>query len=62
MIAIKKVYWKTTYYENCPGCRIEETNIRIPYKDLFFVWIVAFTTFLLVSSLFPYLYFLISND
>ncbi|KAI3952596.1 hypothetical protein MKW98_015825 [Papaver atlanticum] len=56
--------WKTKYYENCPGCRIDirkETNLGIPYKDLFLVWVVAFTTFLPVSSLFPYLYFLVRD-
>ncbi|MCL7032138.1 hypothetical protein MKW94_012101 [Papaver nudicaule] len=55
---------KTEYYENCPGCRIntsKETNFGIPYKDLFYIWIVALTTFLPVSSLYPYLYFLVSN-
>ncbi|RZC71832.1 hypothetical protein C5167_035022 [Papaver somniferum] len=56
--------WKTKYYENCPGCRIDtrkETDLGIPYKDLLFIWIVALTTFLPISSLFPYIYFLIRD-
>ncbi|KAI3951963.1 hypothetical protein MKW92_010471 [Papaver armeniacum] len=52
------------YYENCPGCkvdRLKETKLRIPYKKLSFIWIVVLCTALPISSLFPFLYFMVSN-
>ncbi|WCJ28672.1 zinc induced facilitator-like 1 [Euphorbia peplus] len=52
------------YCENCPGCKIDlfkETNRGIPYKYLFYVWIVVLCAALPISSLFPFLYFMIKD-
>ncbi|KAI3834477.1 hypothetical protein MKX03_012871 [Papaver bracteatum] len=52
------------YYENCPGCKVDqlkETKIGIPYKELSFIWIVVLCTALPISSLFPFLYFMIRD-
>lgn len=54
----------TTYYENCPGCQIDlskETNPRIPFKLLFYVWVIVLCAALPISSLFPFLYFMIRD-
>ncbi|XP_026414233.1 protein ZINC INDUCED FACILITATOR-LIKE 1-like [Papaver somniferum] len=52
------------YYENCPGCKVDyrkDTQTGIPYKEFFFVWIVVLGTALPISSLFPFLYFMIRD-
>ncbi|XP_058108923.1 protein ZINC INDUCED FACILITATOR-LIKE 1-like [Magnolia sinica] len=52
------------YYENCPGCkldRINETRTGIPLKEFIYVWIAALCSSLPVSSLFPFLYFMIRD-
>ncbi|KAI3908061.1 hypothetical protein MKW98_003706 [Papaver atlanticum] len=52
------------YYENCPGCkvdRLKETKLGIPYKELSFIWIVVLCTALPISSLFPFLYFMLRD-
>ncbi|TXG57792.1 hypothetical protein EZV62_015621 [Acer yangbiense] len=51
-------------YENCPGCKIEllnDTNPSIPFKLFFSVWIVVLASALPISSLFPFLYFMIRD-
>ncbi|KAF9592744.1 hypothetical protein IFM89_017314 [Coptis chinensis] len=55
---------KVVYYENCPGCQLDkrkETQTGIPIKDFFFVWIVAFSNSLPISSLFPFIYFMVRD-
>ncbi|RWR75923.1 putative peptide/nitrate transporter isoform X3 [Cinnamomum micranthum f. kanehirae] len=52
------------YYENCPGCRqdrIKENKPGIPFKAFFFVWAVQLCTALPISSLFPFVYFMIRD-
>ncbi|MCL7043311.1 hypothetical protein MKW94_006912, partial [Papaver nudicaule] len=52
------------YYDDCPGCRIDhrkETNLGAPYKELVYIWIVALCAGLPISSLYPYLYFLVRD-
>ncbi|KAI3876972.1 hypothetical protein MKW92_036752 [Papaver armeniacum] len=52
------------YYEDCPGCRIDhrkDTNLGAPYKELVYIWIVALCAGLPISSLYPYLYFLVRD-
>ncbi|XP_025014586.1 protein ZINC INDUCED FACILITATOR-LIKE 1 isoform X2 [Ricinus communis] len=52
------------YYENCPGCQLDlfkQTNPAIPVKHLFYVWIVVLCAALPISSLFPFLYFMIRD-
>lgn len=50
--------------EDCPGCEIErlkETNRGVPYKLFFYVWIIVLCAALPISSLFPFLYFMIRD-
>ncbi|KAL4607263.1 hypothetical protein ACB092_09G160200 [Castanea dentata] len=55
---------KVEYYENCPGCKIDklkESSHGLPYKHLFFLFIVVLAAALPISSLFPFLYFMIRD-
>lgn len=52
------------YYEDCPGCKINKqksSNPRIPLNHLFFLWVVTLCAALPISSLFPFLYFMIRD-
>ncbi|KAI3849390.1 hypothetical protein MKX03_002555 [Papaver bracteatum] len=52
------------YYDNCSGCKDEyrkDTQTGIPFKIFFYIWIATLGTVLPVSSIYPYLYFLISD-
>uniref|UniRef100_A0ACD5Y4I1 Uncharacterized protein n=1 Tax=Avena sativa TaxID=4498 RepID=A0ACD5Y4I1_AVESA len=53
-----------TYYDGCPGCAIErrkESSTGIPYRELSFVGITTFVSSLPITSLFPFLYFMIQD-
>ncbi|XP_038977826.1 probable peptide/nitrate transporter At3g43790 isoform X2 [Phoenix dactylifera] len=55
---------KKVYYENCPGCkqdRRNEVHLGIPYKEFFYIWVVTLCSALPISSLFPFLYFMIRD-
>ncbi|KAG6472160.1 hypothetical protein ZIOFF_069617 [Zingiber officinale] len=55
---------KVYFFDDCPGCkqdRKKESNPGIPYKEFFYVWIVTLCTALPISSLFPFLYFMIRD-
>ncbi|XP_010514733.1 PREDICTED: probable peptide/nitrate transporter At3g43790 [Camelina sativa] len=50
--------------EDCPGCIIDRTKQHqqgVPYLHLSFIWLVSLCTALPISSLFPYLYFMIKD-
>ncbi|KAL6905685.1 hypothetical protein ACP4OV_003286 [Aristida adscensionis] len=52
------------YVDGCPGCDMErkkESNKGVPYKELFFVAITTIASSLPISSLFPFLYFMIED-
>ncbi|CAL9108919.1 unnamed protein product [Musa acuminata var. zebrina] len=52
------------YHENCPGCkqdRKNEVHRGVPYGEFFFIWIVTLCSALPISSLFPFLYFMIRD-
>eukprot|EP00261_Vitis_vinifera_P038870 XP_019080113.1 PREDICTED: protein ZINC INDUCED FACILITATOR-LIKE 1 isoform X3 [Vitis vinifera] len=60
----REVLLKKVYHEGCPGCRVEhlkDTQRGLPVRQLFFVWIVVLCNALPISSLFPYLYFMIRD-
>ncbi|XP_059594974.1 protein ZINC INDUCED FACILITATOR 1 isoform X4 [Vitis vinifera] len=51
-------------HENCPGCKIDrlkQADTGVPVKHLFYVWIVVLAAALPISSLFPFLYFMIRD-
>ncbi|XP_077245736.1 protein ZINC INDUCED FACILITATOR-LIKE 1-like isoform X2 [Tasmannia lanceolata] len=55
---------KKVYYEDCPGCKQDQRNEMhrgIPIKEFFFIWIVVLCNSLPISSLFPFLYFMIRD-
>lgn len=52
------------YYESCQACRQERINQQgqgIPFKNFLFVWTASLCTALPVSSLYPFLYFMIRD-
>nr|GMC90227.1 protein ZINC INDUCED FACILITATOR-LIKE 1-like isoform X1 [Ipomoea batatas] len=51
-------------WEFCAGCNIERmkrSNAGIPFKHLFFVGVITLCAALPISSLFPFLYFMIKD-
>ncbi|CAA7392987.1 unnamed protein product [Spirodela intermedia] len=52
------------YHADCPGCKVDRwkaTNEGIPFRELFYVWLVTLCTALPISSLFPFLYFMVRD-
>ncbi|RZC79145.1 hypothetical protein C5167_003382 [Papaver somniferum] len=61
---LSKTEKDVVYYVSCPGCKIDDRkakNLGIPYKELVYIWIVVLSPVLPISSLFPYLYFLVRD-
>ncbi|GLT75353.1 hypothetical protein SLA2020_470840 [Shorea laevis] len=55
---------KKGYHENCPGCKVDqlkEMKTGLPIRELVSIWIVVLCTTLPISSLFPFLYFMIKD-
>ncbi|XP_039802560.1 protein ZINC INDUCED FACILITATOR-LIKE 1-like [Panicum virgatum] len=55
---------QTAWVEGCPGCAVDRrkaANPGIPYGSFIYVWIVTLCTALPISSLFPFLYFMIRD-
>ncbi|EPS69109.1 hypothetical protein M569_05658, partial [Genlisea aurea] len=52
------------YFDGCPGCKVDQqkhTQKGIPFKQVFIVWVIVLATALTISSLFPFLYFMIRD-
>ncbi|XP_060218279.1 protein ZINC INDUCED FACILITATOR-LIKE 1-like isoform X1 [Lycium barbarum] len=52
------------YYENCPGCKVDlgkSGQTGLPIKELLTIWVVMLSAALPISSLFPFLYFMIKD-
>ncbi|XP_076955297.1 protein ZINC INDUCED FACILITATOR-LIKE 1-like isoform X2 [Bidens hawaiensis] len=52
------------YHENCPGCKVDrdkQMQTGFPYKQLVFIWVVVLCVALPISSLFPFLYFMVKD-
>ncbi|KAF3441419.1 hypothetical protein FNV43_RR15333 [Rhamnella rubrinervis] len=50
--------------ENCPGCKIDklkDSNHGLPFKHLFYVFLIVLSAALPISALFPFLYFMIRD-
>ncbi|KAK9912313.1 hypothetical protein M0R45_036181 [Rubus argutus] len=55
---------KKVYYENCPGCKVEEEKALqrgTPVRKLVAIWMIVLSASLPISSLFPFLYFMIRD-
>ncbi|WOH16228.1 hypothetical protein DCAR_0935777 [Daucus carota subsp. sativus] len=60
----KETLLKKDYYENCSGCKVEQYKAAqrgLPVKQLFVIWIIVLATVLPISSLFPFLYFMVRD-
>ncbi|XP_045802379.1 protein ZINC INDUCED FACILITATOR-LIKE 1-like [Trifolium pratense] len=54
---------KKQYYKDCPGCKVEqenELNQGLSILKLFIIWMVVLSSSLPITSLFPFLYFMVS--
>ncbi|XP_028803352.1 protein ZINC INDUCED FACILITATOR 1-like isoform X3 [Neltuma alba] len=55
---------KKHYYENCPGCKVDrakEMTQGVPVKHLINIWLITLCSSLPISSLFPFLYFMVRD-
>ncbi|KAK9067467.1 hypothetical protein SSX86_014796 [Deinandra increscens subsp. villosa] len=55
---------KPVYHENCPGCKVDRQKriqTGLPIKELVFIWIIVLCVTLPISSLFPFLYFMVRD-
>ncbi|GJM88078.1 hypothetical protein PR202_ga04102 [Eleusine coracana subsp. coracana] len=55
---------KKEYHPDCPGCAYDQKKgvLRgMPYKEFLYVWMICLTAALPISSLFPFLYFMIRD-
>ncbi|KAK7256928.1 hypothetical protein RIF29_30530 [Crotalaria pallida] len=55
---------KSKYCDNCPGCKVDqakELNQGLSILNLFIIWMVVLCAALPVSSLFPFLYFMVRD-
>ncbi|XP_050882511.1 protein ZINC INDUCED FACILITATOR-LIKE 1 isoform X6 [Lathyrus oleraceus] len=61
---VRDALLKKNYYENCPGCKVDKAKdlkTDVSFRNLFNIWTVVICSSLPVSSLFPYLYFMIRD-
>ncbi|XP_065869573.1 protein ZINC INDUCED FACILITATOR-LIKE 1 [Euphorbia lathyris] len=52
------------FYDNCPGCkvdRLKQSTTGLPIRQLLSIWIIVLCTALPISSLFPFLYFMVRD-
>ncbi|KAL1553895.1 protein ZINC INDUCED FACILITATOR-LIKE 1-like isoform X2 [Salvia divinorum] len=55
---------KRDYHESCAACKIEQmkdSDAGIPFKLLILVWVITLAAALPISSLFPFLYFMVRD-
>nr|XP_043639296.1 probable peptide/nitrate transporter At3g43790 [Erigeron canadensis] len=48
----------------CPGCKIDQLKQQqtgVPYKHLSYIWLVSLCTALPISSLYPFIYFMVRD-
>ncbi|KAL2514727.1 Protein ZINC INDUCED FACILITATOR-LIKE 1 [Forsythia ovata] len=52
------------YYEKCPGCKVDrekEMHQGLPIKQFLMLWIIVLSSALTISSLFPFIYFMVRD-
>lgn len=57
-------FLKKVYYEGCSGCMVEQMKERqrgLPIKQLITIWTVVLCVGLPISSLFPFLYYMVRD-
>ncbi|KNA21820.1 hypothetical protein SOVF_040050 isoform A [Spinacia oleracea] len=53
-----------TYNEDCPGCKVDKRkreNPNLPWLHFFFIWIITLCASLPISSIFPFLYYMVRD-
>ncbi|XP_074383524.1 protein ZINC INDUCED FACILITATOR-LIKE 1-like [Apium graveolens] len=61
---VKETLLEKDYFEGCPGCKLDKQKVLqrgVPYKELFIIWVVLLASALPISSLFPFLYFMVRD-
>ncbi|KAE9620865.1 hypothetical protein Lal_00019216 [Lupinus albus] len=61
---IREALLKNKYHENCPGCKVDkakELNQNLSILNLGIIWMVVLSASLPISSLFPFLYFMVRD-
>ncbi|WCJ19140.1 zinc induced facilitator-like 1 [Euphorbia peplus] len=52
------------FYEDCPGCKVDklkQSRTGLPIREFLSIWIIVLCTALPISSLFPFLYFMVRD-
>ncbi|XP_024018074.1 protein ZINC INDUCED FACILITATOR-LIKE 1 [Morus notabilis] len=55
---------RNEYFSDCPGCKVEQhkdLQRGFPIKDIIRIWIIVLANALPISSLFPFIYFMIRD-
>ncbi|KAH1217383.1 Protein ZINC INDUCED FACILITATOR-LIKE 1 [Glycine max] len=63
---VKQPLLERKYYKDCPGCKVDQAKELsegkgVPVKNLFIMWMVVLCAALPISSLFPFLYFMVRD-
>ncbi|KAF1884818.1 hypothetical protein Lal_00028705 [Lupinus albus] len=61
---IREPLLKNKYYDNCPGCKVDqakEQNQSLSILNLAIIWMLVLSASLPISSLFPFLYFMVRD-
>ncbi|WCJ19198.1 zinc induced facilitator-like 1 [Euphorbia peplus] len=61
---LREPFLNKVYYDDCPGCKVDlskESRTGIPIRELVSIWIVVLSSALPISSLFPFLYFMVRD-
>ncbi|KAK4414266.1 protein ZINC INDUCED FACILITATOR 1 [Sesamum alatum] len=61
---VESLLRKDYYVEGCPGCKVDQlkqTSRGLPIKQVLVIWVIVLSTALTISSLFPFLYFMIRD-
>ncbi|KAI3776812.1 hypothetical protein L1987_46602 [Smallanthus sonchifolius] len=61
---LKDALLEQVYHENCPGCKVDRDKRMqngLPIKELIFIWVIVLCVALPISSLFPFLYFMVRD-
>ncbi|XP_021982633.1 protein ZINC INDUCED FACILITATOR-LIKE 1 isoform X3 [Helianthus annuus] len=63
-MAINDELLEQVYHENCPGCKVDRRKriqTGLPIKELICIWVVVLCVVLPISSLYPFIYFMVRD-
>ncbi|RDY13686.1 Protein ZINC INDUCED FACILITATOR-LIKE 1, partial [Mucuna pruriens] len=63
---VKQPLLEKKYYSDCPGCKVDQAKELsqgqgVPVRNLLIIWMVVLCASLPISSLFPFLYFMVRD-